>query len=99
MSTGDDLKVHYSSLTDAATALRTAAKDLGNQLEQLRRRVQRVSETWEGDAQQSFKQADAIWQSRAADIQSVLDDVARRVEDAHGSYQATDRKASQYFHA
>ncbi|GAA1929720.1 WXG100 family type VII secretion target [Streptantibioticus ferralitis] len=94
-----DLKVHYSSLQEASATLRNAAKDLADQLDNLRHRVEAVSQTWDGEAQQAFVQADTVWRQRTQHIQTVLGDVADRLDRAHASYHATDKKASSYFHA
>ncbi|WP_269859467.1 WXG100 family type VII secretion target [Streptomyces sp. RPT161] len=94
-----DLKVHYSSLQEAAQTLRNAAKVLAGELDGLRAEVESVSQTWDGEARQAFVQADTVWRQRTEHIKNVLNDVASRVEKAHASYHATDKKASGYFHA
>ncbi|KRV51052.1 hypothetical protein AQ490_02265 [Wenjunlia vitaminophila] len=92
-----ELKVTYASLDTAAADIRAAASDLRRQLDDLLSKVRRVANTWEGDTFQAFQATQNEWNRRAEHMQQVLNDVATRVQNASGSYAATDRKTSTYF--
>lgn len=94
-----ELKVTYSSLDQAAGDIRAQASELRRQLDDLLGRVKRVAATWEGETYQAFQATATEWSKRAEHIQTVLNDVATRVQDASGSYHATDKKTSSYFTA
>ncbi|MEU7132704.1 WXG100 family type VII secretion target [Streptomyces sp. NPDC046261] len=91
------LKVQYSGLGHTASDIRAAAKVVDQQLEILWGAVNKVTHGWEGEAFQMMQAAKRQWDARAKHIQTVLDDVARKIDSGSAQYQATDRKSAGLF--
>ncbi|AZQ73854.1 MULTISPECIES: WXG100 family type VII secretion target [Streptomyces] len=97
MSGDGILKVQYSGLGHTAGDIRTAAGVVQQQLDALWAAVDKVTHGWEGEAHQMMMAAKAQWDARAQHIQSVLEDVSKKIEHGSTQYQHTDRKAAGLF--
>jgi 6 kDa early secretory antigenic target len=91
------LTVHYSSLEKTASDIEAAAKRLRADLEKVQQQVKRVAQTWEGDAQSAYARVQTNWDNRANSMERTLNQVASRIRQASGDYQASDRKAAGHF--
>ncbi|MCM2425794.1 WXG100 family type VII secretion target [Streptomyces sp. SID13666] len=92
-----ELKVHYSSLTDAASSIQLAANQLKSDLDGLLAKVKGVAASWEGEAHQAFDATARAWQDQADHIHSTLIQISSKVESASHNYSATDKKTAGYF--
>jgi early secretory antigenic target protein ESAT-6 len=86
------IKVTFGSITDAASSVRSTAGNVQGQLDELRAHVARVAQTWDGAAQQSYQARQAEWDRTAADLHTVLGQIASALETAAENYQATENK-------
>ncbi|MEU9099351.1 WXG100 family type VII secretion target [Streptomyces sp. NPDC048361] len=95
---GDVLGVTYSSLHDAATAIRKQAGELERNLEELKALVKTASADWHGEAHEAYAKTQNDWDIRAQSIKTSLDQIAKAVDGAGPAYRAGDRKAASHFH-
>ena len=86
------IKVTFGSITDAASDVRTTAGTVQGQLDELKAHVARVAQSWEGTAQQKYQARQAEWDRTAADLHTVLEQIAAALETAAENYQATENK-------
>jgi WXG100 family type VII secretion target len=94
---GSTLKVTYSSLEEAAAAIKQQAGQLESDLDNLLTRVRAVAAYWEGDAQAAFHAVANEWANRTHHMHSVLESIASKVQIASGHYNASDKKAASFF--
>ncbi|CAG7610159.1 MULTISPECIES: WXG100 family type VII secretion target [Streptomycetaceae] len=97
MSDPGELKVTYSSLDEAAGAIKQQAGQLETDLDNLLTRVRAVAAYWEGDAQTAFHAVANEWANRTHHMHEVLESIASKVQIASGHYNAADKKAASYF--
>jgi early secretory antigenic target protein ESAT-6 len=86
------IKVAFNSVADAASDVRSTAGQVRAQLDALRAGVDRVAQSWEGAARQTYQARQAEWDSTAADLHAVLLQIAGALQTAAESYQATESR-------
>ncbi|MBU7600558.1 WXG100 family type VII secretion target [Streptomyces sp. XM4193] len=91
------LVVNYGSLEKAAADIESAAKRLRGDLERVQQEVKKVAQTWEGEAQSAYMRVHVTWDQRADSMERTLMQIASKVRQASGEYQASDRKAAGRF--
>ncbi|MDF3302673.1 WXG100 family type VII secretion target [Streptomyces tropicalis] len=98
MSTNaDGLSVKYDALDLTATHIGNEAKNLEQDLQELRQMVVRSQQYWEGDAQSTFTTELAKWDKEATHIHTALTTIGHTVHTAGGTYMEGDKKAAGYF--
>ncbi|MCX5386045.1 WXG100 family type VII secretion target [Streptomyces sp. NBC_00083] len=94
---GDVLGVTYSSLNDAASAIKLQAHRLQQDLDEIKALVGRAAVNWHGEAHEAFATKQKDWDIRAHAVQTSLKQIADAVTQAAPTYQAGDRKAASHF--
>ena len=82
------LTVHLPHLAQAAADLGSLADELQKHLAEVDRGVRRVAETWEGEAQDAFRERYQQWHSASTDLHRALRTLQGIVDTAHGNYSA-----------
>jgi WXG100 family type VII secretion target len=82
------LLVRFEDLSEAADALDSASKRLQEDLTDLDHTVNRLAETWEGDAHDAFHNHYRQWKSASRDLHRALRELHETVHTAHGNYAA-----------
>jgi early secretory antigenic target protein ESAT-6 len=85
------IKVTFGTIQNAGQEVRTTANTIQSQLDDLKAAVQRVASSWTGSAQEGYQQRQAIWDSKAADLHTSLNQIAAALDAAHQSYTATEQ--------
>ncbi|MFF3661454.1 WXG100 family type VII secretion target [Streptomyces olivochromogenes] len=93
----DELVVKYGALDAAATEIGNQAKQLEQDLEEIKKMVASVASGWEGEAHNMYKQQQAVWDKEARDIHQALVAIAQVVGRAGGDYHGGDKKAASYY--
>ncbi|MCI0384855.1 WXG100 family type VII secretion target [Streptomyces sp. CNQ085] len=91
------IKITYGTVVSAAEDVRTAAKELTNQLNALEDKVMKVVNTWDGEAKQAFRAKHAGWSQDVSGLNATLNAIADNLVESTNGYQRTDRKAAQRF--
>ncbi|WP_034090219.1 WXG100 family type VII secretion target [Streptacidiphilus albus] len=86
------IKVSFNTVSDAASEVRSTADRVNSQLEDLKAGVARVAQSWEGVAQEKYQARQQEWNTAAADLHTVLMQIASALDNAAQSYQATEQK-------
>ncbi|CAL9538726.1 MULTISPECIES: WXG100 family type VII secretion target [Streptomyces] len=91
------IKITYGTVTAAAADIRSAAKDLTNELNALEDRVMKVVNTWNGEARNAFKAKHDGWGRDVSGLNTTLNAIADKLDESTSGYQQTDRRAAQRF--
>ncbi|MFG2717986.1 WXG100 family type VII secretion target [Streptomyces sp. NPDC048416] len=94
---GDVLGVTYSSLEEAAAAIKQQAGQLDDDLREIKSLVDKAAGSWHGEAHEVYVTNQQEWDKRARSIQTSLAQIANAVADAGPTYRAGDHKAAGYF--
>ena len=97
MANDGTLLVNFSSLQQAGTDINRALTTLRTQLEQLEADGKRLYDTWDGDAQRAYTERQRKWQTAAADLTSILQNIQGAVHRSAEDYISTERQATQRF--
>jgi WXG100 family type VII secretion target len=95
MSDSGQILVSFGSVSQAAADVRQTAAKVQQQLDDLRAGVQRIAQSWEGKAQEGYQARQREWDSAAADLHSVLVQIAGALDSAGQNYQATENRNAQ----
>ena len=87
--------VNFATISQAAQDVRSTAGKIRTQLDELESGVKRISASWEGAAQESYRAKQAEWDQRAASMQQTLEAIAKALDSAAQNYQATESKNAQ----
>ncbi|MFD8074571.1 WXG100 family type VII secretion target [Streptomyces sp. NPDC059718] len=87
--------VNFQTISQAATDVRTTANNIKRQLDDLESGVKKIATTWEGSAQEAYRTKQTEWDQRAASMHQTLEAIARALDTAAQSYQATENKNRQ----
>ncbi|WP_377269149.1 WXG100 family type VII secretion target [Peterkaempfera sp. SMS 1(5)a] len=94
MSDGHIL-VNFGTIQNAGSEVRSTAGRIQQQLDDLKAGVQRIAASWEGKAQEGYQARQQQWDSSAADLHQVLNQIAGALDNAAQSYQQTENKNAQ----
>ena len=90
MSSGE-LKVNFGALGTVAADIRTRANNIESRLGQLDGDLAPLRADWTGDASEQYQRAKAEWTAAINDMQALLADVGRSVDESNTAYQNADR--------
>jgi early secretory antigenic target protein ESAT-6 len=84
------IKVTFGTIQNAGQQVRTTANTIQSQLDDLKAGVQKVAASWTGAAQEGYQQRQAIWDQKASDLHTTLNQIAAALDSAHESYTSTE---------
>ncbi|MFF3321130.1 WXG100 family type VII secretion target [Streptomyces sp. NPDC002889] len=93
----DELVVKYGALDATATVLGNQAKQLEEDLADIKKAVATVAAGWQGDAHTAYVDAQVKWDQEANIIHQALVSITQVVARAGGDYMGGDKKAAGYF--
>ncbi|GGP58321.1 WXG100 family type VII secretion target [Saccharothrix coeruleofusca] len=88
----DQIKVDFAQLSGAAGDISGHAAKVQSELDELKSRIAPVVAQWEGASSGSYQEAQAKWDTSAADLQQVLASIGSAVAAATEAYQAAEQK-------
>ncbi|MFC5907432.1 WXG100 family type VII secretion target [Streptacidiphilus monticola] len=86
------IMVNFATVSQAASDVRSTAGKVQAQLDDLRAGVQRIAQSWEGKAQEGYQARQREWDSTAADLHAVLEQIAGALDQAAQNYQSTENR-------
>ena len=93
---GDGLQVTYDGLDIAATTIANQAKQLDEDIQQLRKMVENSKQYWVGKAQDTYNTKLERWDRETRDIHRALMGIGHVVGQSGGTYMEGDLAASRY---
>ncbi|WP_316529222.1 WXG100 family type VII secretion target [Kitasatospora brasiliensis] len=91
----DQILVNFQTVHTAAEEVKASAARIDQMLNDLKGNVTRIASSWQGAAQQGYQAHQAIWDSKAADLQQTCSKIAGSLEQAAQSYKATEDSNSK----
>lgn len=90
MSTGSEIVVTFSALQGAQGDVATTAARIHGQLGDLKKYLAPIAATWQGQAAEEYQAKQRQWDTAAADIALVLDQIGKAIGSANDSYQQAE---------
>ncbi|MFF7638490.1 WXG100 family type VII secretion target [Kitasatospora sp. NPDC008050] len=84
------IKVDFATIQNAGSEVRATATRVQQQLDDLKAGVTRIASSWTGAAQEGYQARQAIWDSKANDLHTTLNQIAAALDNAHQSYTQTE---------
>lgn len=86
-----EIQVSFSAIQGGGSSCRSTASSIRSQLDDLRAEVQRLAGGWEGQASTEYQSKQKQWDEAAADLQQVLERIAKALDEAANQYKATEQ--------
>lgn len=86
----DRTAVNYDTVTQAAQDVRKTAKELGEQLDMLMRKVKAVAETWDGEAKTAYTEIQRSSSTEMDQMCQKLARIAQLLDESVIGYKDTD---------
>jgi len=83
-----EILVTFGELESARTSIQTTWTNINREMEDLKRYLQPMVETWTGDASGAYQAHQAKWDRSAADLNQVLNQIAVALRASNENYQA-----------
>ncbi|MFI0468845.1 WXG100 family type VII secretion target [Saccharopolyspora sp. 5N102] len=92
-----EIAVNFGELQQAADDLQTAAQKIQSELDELEGKIQKLVNTWEGEAVTAYQEAQKSWDDEAARMQQTAAQMGVAVNAANDSFQAGEKKNAGRF--
>jgi len=91
------MAVNFGNLQSASEAVQKASNDLDSKLQELETKASRLIDTWNGEAQEAYWAQQKVWSDASKDLQQILLNIKRALDESHDDYTNTERAATQRF--
>jgi ESAT-6 family protein len=91
------LLVNFGALQQASMDIQKALSELQSQLGQLERDAGSLVDSWDGAAQEAYRERQRKWQTAAGELSEILRSIKLAVDESATDYQETERKAANRF--
>lgn len=91
------LVVNFAALTQASADIQTAVNSMRQTLDDLEQSAAPMVSTWEGDARQAYNQRQDRWRQAANDLNQILTEVKRALEESAQEYSRTEKQNAALF--
>jgi WXG100 family type VII secretion target len=88
--TGSHISVSFAALQEAQQGIARTYSSLVSTLETLERELNPMVTTWTGSAQQAYHEKKQAWDTAAAALSQVLNQIGQAVGEANENYQAAE---------
>lgn len=87
-----EIKVTFGALSTAQADIRSTLTRINGMLEELDAGLRPIAATWQGEAALFYREKQREWNTAAADIGVVLDQIGRAVGTANENYQQVETR-------
>jgi 6 kDa early secretory antigenic target len=94
---GDYVKAVFGSLSDGEAQFMAAYNGLSSTVNDLDGQLRSSLSSWDGQAQQAYYQAKAIWDKAIADMGMVIQNLSRVIGTANTNYQGAEQSNAAMF--
>ena len=91
------MSVRPEQVNGLAAQIRTGATGIREDLNTLESKINAVRESWSGQAQASYDEAQRKWNRELAEMQQLLESIAAKTEQNSSGYTDTDSQAAKRF--
>jgi len=85
-----EMKADFGQMEAGATQISGAARNINQQLEDLKRFLQPLVASWTGEAATGYQAKQAQWDRAAQDLNQILQQIGRAVGTSTENYQAAE---------
>jgi 6 kDa early secretory antigenic target len=97
MADGDYVKAVFGSLSDGQAQFMAAYNGLSSTVNELDAQLRSNLSTWDGQAQEAYYQAKAVWDNAIADMGMVIQNLSSVIGTANDNYQLTETSNAAMF--
>jgi early secretory antigenic target protein ESAT-6 len=97
MTSSEHMKVGFNAIETAASDTASTVQSLNQQLDELKGYLRPLVSTWQGQAALEYQQLQNKWDTSAADLNQVLQQISTALRTSHDNYQSTEQAAVQTF--
>ncbi|MEV6600363.1 WXG100 family type VII secretion target [Actinoplanes sp. NPDC051346] len=91
------LRVNFGALETASADIQAALNKLETDLGKLEHDARPLVDTWEGKAQEAYRQRQNKWTTAATDLKNILRDIKAAVDQSALDYATTEGNAEKRF--
>lgn len=91
------LVVNFAALTQASADIQSAVNTMRQTIDDLEQSAAPMVSTWEGDARQAYDQRQNTWRQAANDLNQILTEVKRALEESAQEYSRTEKTNAALF--
>jgi len=95
MSAGASIVVTFQSIMEASQNTKATASYMNQELDQLKSDLSQLKAIWEGQAAVDYKALQAKWDNASTDLNQILSDISRSLDQAHQLYLETEQSNAQ----
>lgn len=88
----DHILVNFQTLHQASQDVQNSANKIEHMLSELKKEVTKISQGWQGQAQQGYNAQQAKWDGAAQNLKDTCAKISSSLESAAQSYNATEKK-------
>lgn len=88
------IKYQFGEIAAAASDINATSVRIGGQLDDLKRQLQPMVQTWEGDSAAAYNQAQAQWDSAASELNTILATISRTLSEGNDRMSDINRRAA-----
>ena len=85
---------NFATIAQASVDIRTTSSNINSTLDQLKSDIAPMTAEWEGESSAAYQDAQRRWDNAAAELNTVLQSVARAVEDANSRMSQINTSAA-----
>jgi 6 kDa early secretory antigenic target len=97
MASGDYVKAVFGSLSDGQAQFVAAFNGLSSTVNDLDAQLRTNLSTWDGQAQQAYYQAKAVWDQAIASMGTVIQNLSSVIGNANDNYQLAETSNAAMF--
>ncbi|MET8628159.1 WXG100 family type VII secretion target [Kitasatospora sp. NPDC004669] len=91
----DHILVNFQTVHNAAEEVKASTARIEALLNDLKKDVTRISQSWQGAAQEGYNAQQAKWDNAASNLHDTCGKIAGSLENAAQSYKATEDQNSK----
>lgn len=90
----DTIRYQFGGIAAAVDDIRGTSGRIQGLLEELKARIRPMTATWQGDSAAAYEEAQARWDAAAAELNMILDAIARTVGEGNDRMADINRQAA-----
>lgn len=88
------IKYSFGAIQEAAADIRSTSARINTVLEDLKRQLEPMVATWEGDSAEAYQEAQQKWDTAAAELNTILDTIGNTVNEGNDRMSDVNRRAA-----
>lgn len=88
------IKYSFGAIQEAAADIRSTSARINTVLEDLKRQLEPMVATWEGDSAEAYQEAQQKWDTAAAELNTILDTIGNTVDEGNDRMSDVNRRAA-----